>query len=369
MSRALAAPLLLALLLFAALAAAVPAGAATSDDTAIIGAGTKAGGVDLTNLTITEAAAKLDREVTPRLLAPITVRVGHRRFRLGGAQAKVRLDALRTARRAYYASRDAGTAPAVTPAPVMPPSPATPATPAPPVRRAAGGADAGVTVPIAATYSRSAVRSWASTVARRVTRRPRSASLHIGLTRMKVRKARRGFTINASRLVRRLGKVVVDPLASRSAVREPLVALEPAVSVRSLRRANGTIVTVDRSGFRLRLFKHLRLVKSYGIAVGMAGLDTPAGLYRITSKQVDPAWHVPNSAWAGSLAGQVIPGGAPDNPLKARWLGIVNGVGIHGTAEDWSIGTRASHGCIRMHVSDVVDLYPRVPLGTRVLIR
>jgi lipoprotein-anchoring transpeptidase ErfK/SrfK len=95
----------------------------------------------------------------------------------------------------------------------------------------------------------------------------------------------------------------------------------------------------------------------------------PAGRYAIQNKQVDPAWHVPNSAWAGSLAGQVIPGGAANNPLRARWLGIANGVGIHGTAEDWSIGTRASHGCIRMHVSDVIDLYPRVPVGSPVLIK
>jgi lipoprotein-anchoring transpeptidase ErfK/SrfK len=101
----------------------------------------------------------------------------------------------------------------------------------------------------------------------------------------------------------------------------------------------------------------------------MAGLSTPAGLFSITSKQVNPAWHVPNAAWAGSLAGQVIPGGAPNNPLKARWLGITDGVGIHGTAEDWSIGSRASHGCIRMHVHDVIALYPRVPIGTPVLIR
>ena len=100
----------------------------------------------------------------------------------------------------------------------------------------------------------------------------------------------------------------------------------------------------------------------------MAGLDTPAGLYSIQNKEVNPAWHVPNSSWAGSLAGQTIPGGAPNNPLKARWLGIANGVGIHGTAEDWSIGSRASHGCIRMHVSDVIDLYDRVPIGTPVLI-
>ena len=71
----------------------------------------------------------------------------------------------------------------------------------------------------------------------------------------------------------------------------------------------------------------------------------------------------------GSLQGQVIPGGAPNNPLKARWLGIADGVGIHGTSEDWSIGSRASHGCIRMHVADVEDLYPRIPVGTKVLIK
>ncbi|UGS39033.1 L,D-transpeptidase [Capillimicrobium parvum] len=360
--------------------AAAPAGAQTADDTSIIGPGTTAGGVDLSNLTITAAAGKLDQEVTPRLLAPVTVRVGHRRFQVDGTRAKVRLDALRTARRAYYASRDAGTAPPPPPV-VVPVAPTTPATPTPatttptttptttaPTRRAAGGAGAGLQVPVAATYSRPAVRAWANEVSGSVTRRPRSATLRIGVTRMRVHTAKRGFTIDASRLAGRVGKVLIDPLARRDALRQPLVGLDPPVTVRSLRRANSTIVTVDRGGFRLRLFKNLRLVKSYGIAVGMAGLDTPAGLYRITSRQVDPAWHVPLSDWAGSLAGQVIPGGAPDNPLKARWLGIVNGVGIHGTAEDWSIGTRASHGCIRMHVSDVIDLYPRVPLGARVLI-
>jgi len=129
------------------------------------------------------------------------------------------------------------------------------------------------------------------------------------------------------------------------------------------------VLTVDRTTFRLRLFKRLCLRRTYRIAVGMAGYGTPSGLFRIQSRQVNPAWNVPNSPWAGSLAGQTIPGGAPNNPLRARWLGVSGSVGIHGTSEEWSIGTRASHGCIRMRVSDVIDLYPRVPLGARVLIR
>ena len=74
---------------------------------------------------------------------------------------------------------------------------------------------------------------------------------------------------------------------------------------------------------------------------------------------MNPPWTAPS--WAGSLAGQTIPGGAANNPLKARWLGLGGGIGIHGTGEPWSIGSRASHGCIRMRVGDVKRLYPNVP--------
>ena len=50
-------------------------------------------------------------------------------------------------------------------------------------------------------------------------------------------------------------------------------------------------------------------------------------------------------------------------------MGITDGVGIHGTGDDYSIGSAASHGCIRMHVSDVKRLYPLVPVGATILIR
>jgi len=76
---------------------------------------------------------------------------------------------------------------------------------------------------------------------------------------------------------------------------------------------------------------------------------------------------VPNDAWAGSLAGQVIPPG-PEDPLKARWMGFYNGAGIHGTDETWSIGQNASHGCIRMLIPDVIALYDQVPLGTPIYV-
>ena len=82
---------------------------------------------------------------------------------------------------------------------------------------------------------------------------------------------------------------------------------------------------------------------------------------------MNPSWHVPNSSWAGALAGRVIPPG-PDDPIKARWLGFYNGAGIHGTDEISSLGTAASHGCIRMSIPDVEQLYPLVPLHTPIYV-
>ena len=143
--------------------------------------------------------------------------------------------------------------------------------------------------------------------------------------------------------------------------------VHPEVTKADLDKKYGTAIIVDRSGFTLRLYKNLKLEKTYPIAVGMQGLETPAGLYDIENKQVNPYWHVPNSSWAGKLAGQVIPPG-PTNSIKARWMGIIGGAGIHGTAEDGSIGSAASHGCIRMHIPDVIDLYDRVSVGSPVYI-
>jgi lipoprotein-anchoring transpeptidase ErfK/SrfK len=128
------------------------------------------------------------------------------------------------------------------------------------------------------------------------------------------------------------------------------------------------VIDVNRGAFQLTLYKKLKKVKTYPIAVGQAGLETPEGLYKIANKAENPAWHVPNSAWAGSLAGTVIPGGAPDNPIKARWLGVYDGVGVHGTTDRGSIGSNASHGCIRMYIEDVEELYDEVPIGSPIYI-
>jgi lipoprotein-anchoring transpeptidase ErfK/SrfK len=315
---------------------AVPAPASAAEQ--VIAPGVKAGGVDLGGQTVESAAANLDLALRPQLERPVDVVVGAKPYRLQSAEAGVKFDALVTAKRAYYAGRDAG--------------------PTHPVQEVA----------LAYSWSHRATRAFAQKIDRAVSVKPREASVRITLRRMVVRHGKDGRTINEISLARRIDATFADQTRPR-ALRARFRPDRPSTTTADLKRRYGTVLTVDRSGLKLRLFKRLKLSKTYGIAIGAAGFDTPSGVFTIQSKQVDPTWHVPNSPWAGSLAGQTIPGGAPNNPLKARWLGVNGSVGIHGTAEEWSIGSRASHGCIRMRVADVIDLYPRVPMGTSILIK
>jgi lipoprotein-anchoring transpeptidase ErfK/SrfK len=320
-----------ALTLLVAVLAAPPA---TAQDERVIAQGVTAGGVDLSGLTVEQATAKLaaDKRIKKQLAAPLVLGAAGIPWTLTAAQAQLALDAQTTAEHAADVTPDAPK----------------------------------VDVPLILTHSRDAVRAFVLRVAAGTYRTPHSARLRMTLRHMLVHREKTGFRLDKRATARQVN-AALQTIDQRT-LHQRLIKIRPRTTLHDLRRLYPTVVTVDREHFRLRLFKRLRIAKRYGIAVGMAGLETPTGLYHIQDKQVNPAWHVPHSAWAGSLQGQTIPGGAPDNPLKARWLGVANGVGIHGTAEDWSIGSRASHGCIRMHVSDVIDLYPRVPVGTPVLI-
>ena len=65
-------------------------------------------------------------------------------------------------------------------------------------------------------------------------------------------------------------------------------------------------ITIDRGDFTLRVYQNLKLARSYTIAVGQQGLETPAGIYSVQDKQVNPWWHVPKArgpeAWPARLS-------------------------------------------------------------------
>ena len=99
----------------------------------------------------------------------------------------------------------------------------------------------------------------------------------------------------------------------------------PEVTTSEVASEYPSYLTLDRGTFTLRLWKDLKLAKTYTVAVGQEGLETPEGLYDIQEKEENPTWHVPESAWAGEPrrsgdpAGPVEPDqGALDGDLRRR---------------------------------------------------
>jgi lipoprotein-anchoring transpeptidase ErfK/SrfK len=332
MSRARA----LIVLLVAALAAAIPAVAAAATrqqkDPTNVPAGVTAGGVDLSGLTLADAQARLESAIGAKIGADLILGAAGKPWTLKAADAKLQFDALTTAKRAI---------------------------------RAKGPGDVGLKL----SHSRLAVRAWVAGVAAKVAKAPRNATVKITLTHIYRQRAAHGRALDQKGVADQVDAALDDGVNAPRTLHTKLVKTSPKVNANDLAKIYNTVITVDKAHFKLRLFKGLKFKKSYGVAVGQPAYPTPAGLFHIANKQVDPVWSVPNSPWAGELQGTTVQGGSAANPLKARWMGIINGVGIHGTGEDYSIGSAASHGCIRMHVADVKDLYPRVPVGTPVLIK
>lgn len=122
---------------------------------------------------------------------------------------------------------------------------------------------------------------------------------------------------------------------------------------------------INRSRRQVTLYYENTPIKTYPIAVGRSGWETPTGNFKVMQMLQKPTWIHP-------LTGEVIPGGNPDNPLGKYWIGFwTNGrewIGFHGTPNPNSVGKAASHGCIRMYNKDVEELFSQVKVGTPVTV-
>ncbi len=156
----------------------------------------------------------------------------------------------------------------------------------------------------------------------------------------------------------------VDPIIpdTGSLVEIPSAWILPDVPVRA-----GIVINV--SEFRLYFFptQNSGEVLTFPIGVGDEGKDTPTGTYKIIEKIVDPSWYVPESIRREKPElPRIVPPG-PDNPMGSRAMRLsMRSILIHGTDRPWGIGTRSSHGCLRLYPEDIVRLFNLVPLGTRV---
>jgi len=133
----------------------------------------------------------------------------------------------------------------------------------------------------------------------------------------------------------------------------------------------GTLV-IDTNNRFLYLIMDGGKARRYGVGVGKPGFEW-AGAHKITRKSEWPDWTPPSEMVSREAAkGHYLPArmdGGPENPLGARAMYLGSTLyRIHGTNAPWTIGSAVSSGCIRMRNEDVVDLYDRVNVGTRVIV-
>lgn len=120
---------------------------------------------------------------------------------------------------------------------------------------------------------------------------------------------------------------------------------------------------INKKTNQLAFIEHNQVLQVYPVATGRSIQQTPEGEFTIVVKAIDPYYRKKD-----------ILGGAKENPLGTRWIGInARGTdgriyGIHGNNNPESIGHNVSAGCVRMYEKDVQQLFNRVPIGTKVLI-
>jgi len=331
-------------LLFILLAGAVSVYAYDSSNEDRVANGIRIAGVPVGGLDADQAREKLRAKLQVPLEKPIVVEHGKKRFTLSAEDAGIRADVGGMVQEAVAASRRGNILGRT-------------------LRDLTGGEEP-VQIDPRVGYSTVAVAKLVARVGKSVDRPARDAKVNFpSLTQVKEQDGVKTDRAGLERNIRAALMSLDDRMAD-----VPVGTTKAKVTRAEVADKYPALLIVDRSAFKLRFYQRLKLKKTYTIAVGQVGLETPAGLYNVQNKGVNVPWSVPNSAWAGSLAGTVVPGGVPSNPLKARWMGIFDGAGIHGTDQIASLGTAASKGCVRMAIPDVIELYDKVPVGAPVYI-
>ncbi|NTW28438.1 MAG: L,D-transpeptidase family protein [Coriobacteriia bacterium] len=223
------------------------------------------------------------------------------------------------------------------------------------------GSSLSVNVTTEFSIDESAVKSWVADVASKVDTQPVDATREIVGYELVAQPSSPGVTVDQTATT----AAIVKALTSETKKVPLSVKLTPA-AVTEL--SFGKTIVVSLSERRVRLYDGATLIRTYPCAVGMSGYSTPVGDWKVVDRQYMPTWGNPGSDWAKDMPATIPPG--PGNPLGTRALALsAPYILFHGTSDTGSIGTAASHGCMRMYQQDIEEMYELVPVGTPVYIR
>ena len=219
----------------------------------------------------------------------------------------------------------------------------------------------GFNVPLPVDVSTTRSDAYASVLGKKLDRAPVDSRLILYHLAPRITKDLPGRHLNRVVAARLL--VLALKTQSRDPIKLRFQPIVPAMTPASFPH----VIVIKRGTHLLTVYKGDRYQRQFGVATGQSIYPTPLGRFEIIVKLRDPWWYPPQgSAWAKGE--KPVPPGA-GNPLGTRWMGISSpNVGIHGTPNAASIGYSASHGCIRMRISDAEWLFDHVTVGTTVFI-
>ncbi len=315
----------------------------------IVAKGVTLAGRDLAGMTETQVRATIDQAVSTPVMQPVTV-AGDNKSWVLDPKGIVSVDVDSMVDDAYAPSHEATLLTRV-------------------ISRVAGRP---LPADVRPEYSvdTTVLAGWVKQTATLVDRKPVDATrTPTADYRMQITPAVYGATVEQTKAVDVLAGVLTsaDAITSSSRVASmPITFITPRVVESSFK----TAIVVSLSQCRVYLYNGAELVTEYPCAPGQPAWPTPKGDFKIAKKQANAPWINPHSAWSANMP-DVIPGGR-GNPMGDRKIGInYPGVFLHGIprSEYSSIGTHASHGCMRMMPSAIHDLYGRVNVGDPVFIR
>ncbi len=303
-----------------------------------ISKGIKIAGIDVGGLNRESARRLLRKELTADLKKPLLLTLDSRKFKITAREIHLSVNENKMIENAYWAGRNRNIFERMLRRFLRKP-----------IKK---------DIPVSLVYNEERLARRIHEIAVVLNRKPVSASIDISRGYPIIRPSRYGLTVDEERTLNDAKSVL--PTKERT-MEIRASSITPSITEDEI----GKIVVVKLGEHKLYLYHREKLLYEFKVAVGSPQYPTPTGKFYIIKKEKNPTWYPPKSDWAKDK--KPIPPG-PGNPLGPYWMEIGNGVGIHSTPDEASLGYSVSHGCIRVSEWAAMQLFNAVSVGTPVFI-